>query len=88
MSRIAYRKIAGKQRKVRITGKGKHQKVRIIDKDLSRAGIAIVSVRMVGNSMKRNDIKRHAKKPGLRRTAWGSTYFENRRNRSDNGKWL
>jgi hypothetical protein len=39
--------------------------------------------RQIGTSNRRIDRRFKAKKPGKRRTAWGSTYYEKRRNRSD-----
>lgn len=41
-----------------------------------------------GRSIKRIDRKIHAKKPGKRKSADGSVYYERRANRSDIRKWL
>jgi len=45
-------------------------------------------VKQSGNTDKNRDILFQAKKPGKRKTAWGSTYYENRANRSDKGVLL
>jgi hypothetical protein len=39
--------------------------------------------RMRGRSKKTSDKKRKALRPGKRRTAWGTIYWETRANRSD-----
>jgi hypothetical protein len=39
--------------------------------------------RMVGRSKKSLDRSRKALRPGKRKTAWGTTYWETRANRSD-----
>jgi len=38
-----------------------------------------------GKSKTKADKTRHALKAGKRKTAWGSTYWETRKNRSDSG---
>ncbi|MBI4344739.1 MAG: hypothetical protein HY555_04050 [Euryarchaeota archaeon] len=44
--------------------------------------------RQTGKTSKAHDIKRHAKKPGVRRSKSRKKYTEHRRNRSDKGRWL
>ena len=45
-------------------------------------------VKQSGNTDKNRDILFQAKKPGKRKTAWGTTYYESRANRSDKGVLL
>lgn len=44
--------------------------------------------KQTGKTDKKRDKLFQAKKPGKRKTAWGSTYYESRANRSDKGKLL
>ena len=59
----------------------KYRKVRVA------AHTRLVAIGVKGSSWSK-DKKRHAKKPGKRRSRKGKVYYESRRNRADINKWL